>query len=127
MADAITNRKLWENQQQVAYHWTNISDATGEANVAKTLAPSTFVANGGVAAKALDVDSIRWAVQGMSYVKLAWSDGTLAYLCAGSGMDIPRVLQSVVADGTPTMNVTTSGAVANGTYDITIVFNKRFQ
>lgn len=133
MADTVSVRVTRQDDQRYQVHLTNASDGTGEAAVAKAtpsalLIPSTpgvFVAPVSV-----DIESIRWAMQGFSSVKLAWNHTApdVAMLLSGSGYDDyqPGALKDPrSAGGTGALELTTSGATATATYDITIVLVKK--
>src|SRR5574343_1100627 len=92
MADAVTS-PVMRNDRGYCIHLTNLSDGTGETNVVK--ADRSALVLIGTAPKLLSIASIRWAIQGFSYIKLSWhayTDAThtlddTAMLLSGSGYD----------------------------------------
>ncbi|CAB4212999.1 hypothetical protein UFOVP1436_52, partial [uncultured Caudovirales phage] len=120
------------------FHLTCISDATGEAAVAKIVKASYLAdkASDGVARAAplaLDILSCRWAVQGFSSVKLLWDHTTddVAMVLSGSGFQDFTTTGGKAAKcdprsagGTGDLLLTSTGASATATYDISIVVRK---
>lgn len=126
MADTVTTEYIFNGRRRKVLHLTNISDGTGEVNVAKvTLSGITF--NGSQIPTGSAVDMIDYNIQGMSSVRLFWdhtADDEIAILPVGSsaidfnaigGKADPRS-----SGGTGNILLTTNGQVAGGTYDITI-------
>lgn len=133
MADAVTTLVTRQDDQRYQVHLTNASDGTGEAAVAK-VTPSglLIVSTPGVfvAPVSVDIESIRWNIQGFTSVRLAWNHTVpdVAMLLSASGYDdfAPGMLRDPrSAGGTGALQFTTSGATATATYDITIVLVKR--
>jgi hypothetical protein len=121
-------------------HWTNISDATGEVAV-KKLDITTLLANDNLQPNSLDIEEVDWSIQGFASVRILW-DHTIPdvalVLAAGSGYrdfrnnsdplddDGIRALNDPrSAGGTGSILVTTNGALAGATYDISVTFRKR--
>lgn len=138
MADAVTVREVGQTSQQLVLHLTNISDGTGETNVVKA-DKSTYVAPDGAEPASLDIETVRWAVQGMSYVKLTWDAATddTALVLAASGFEDFRCADLEAVPGNAALKdprsaanvgdilLSTVGAVAGGSYDITITLRKQ--
>ena len=129
MADTVDVDVVHNDKQTYVVHLTNVSDATGESNVTK-IDRSALLNTNGVAPIGIDILSVRWAIQGMAYVKLSWDHSTddIAMLLTGSGYESfeefsglkdPR--SSAVTGASGDLLLTTSGATSGGTYDITIV------
>ncbi len=103
-----------------------LSDATGESNVVK-IDKSALLNTIGSEPVAIDIMSVRWNIQGFSYIKISWdhtADDT-AMLLSGNGFDSfeeacglrdPRT-----TGGTGDVLLTSVGAASGATYDITIV------
>lgn len=139
MADAVTNRTLLDSSKQIIVHLTNISDGTGEAAVAKIVKAAVAAAVGGAAPASLELEFARWAIQGFTSVRILddhTADDTLLVL-SGNGYDDftcegqVRDLRSTEglkdprsAGGPGDIVLTTAGAVAGATYDITLGFRK---
>jgi hypothetical protein len=133
MADAVTTSTIHDGRNRIVVHLTNISDGTGETNVAKIDKSAIGVASDGGEADALDLESVRWCIQGMTSVRLLWDHGTDVVACLLSGSGFEDFLEAggvkkdsgTVGDGTGDVLLTTNGAVSGGTYDITLSFAKR--
>jgi hypothetical protein len=140
MADAVTTRNLVDNGKEVIVRLTNISDGTGESNVVK-VDKSALATAKGAEPVALDIAWIRWAIQGFSSIRISFDHGTdvLAAVLSGNGYDdfagshglhdgasAPLLTDSgTPGDGSGDLLLTTAGAAANSTYDITIALRKR--
>jgi hypothetical protein len=137
MADAVTVRTIGETTDQIVVHLTNVSDGTGEAAVVK-VDKSALVASDGGEPAALDIESVRWSIQGFTSVELLWdhtADDT-ALVLTGSGYEdfrcrdldiVPstaRLKDPRSAGGAGDVLLTTNGAVAGATYDITLTLRK---
>ena len=129
MADTVDVDVIHNDKQTYVIHLTNISDGTGEANVTK-IDRSALTNTNGVAPIGIDILEVRWAIQGMTYVKLSWDHTTddVALLLTGSGYDnfgdfsgLKDPRSSVVSGASGDLLLTTIGAAATGTYDITLV------
>jgi hypothetical protein len=139
MADSVTTKILYSDAYRVVLRLTNISDGTGESAVVKwdkSTASAAYYASDGAEPASVEIESCRWAIQGMASVRLLWDHGTddVAMLLCGSGYECPQspgFKDGVVnadprsAGGTGDILLTTQGAAANGTYDITLVLLKR--
>lgn len=148
MADAVTVTRLSPesltlNAAVFVYNFTNISDGTGESNV-KKVDIATLLNFFGVKPNGLRIEQIRWAIQGMTYVKLGWdrtAGQNTAQVLTGNGCEDYRGqvsrsgdggVQDFIklggkadpsqgnADGKGSLMLSTVGAVNTGTYDITI-------
>ena len=148
MAAAVTTITLWPpsgvSASTVVVHLTNVSDGTGETNV-KKVDIAALLNYFGVKPSGIRIEQARWAIQGMTSVKLGW-DRTAAQITAmlltGSGYDDFRGMvakasgsggaQDMIklggiadpsagnADGKGSILLTTAGAVSGATYDITL-------
>lgn len=140
MTDTVTKVTVIETPDELVVHLTSISDGTGESAVSKTTISALAALPGGAAVVALDIEQVRWCIQGMTYVKLAWdhtaaqtalvlanngyddfrgSDGALRNRARTSGLLDPRT-----TGGTGDLKLTTVGAVSGATYDITLWLRK---
>lgn len=138
MADAVVATLVAETQDTLEFHLTCISDGTGEAAVSKIAKASYLAAKAsdGVARAAplaLDILECRWAVQGFSSVKLLWDHTTddVAMVLSGSGyQDFTRTggkaakVDPRSSGGTGDLLLTSTGASATATYDISIIVRK---
>ena len=88
MADTVTTQVLQNTKATYVVHLTNLSDGTGESNVVK-IDKSTLLNVTGVEPRRIIINSIRWAIQGMTYVKLTWDHATdvTAMILNGNGFD----------------------------------------
>lgn len=94
--------------------------------------PKVVLANcslgNGVVASRSSVKEIQWSIQGFSSVRLFWdhaTNATLAVLAQGNGYAefgaLGMLSDPLVGDGTGDILLTSSGALAGATYDITLV------
>lgn len=125
MADTVTSRVVNNSKGKYTVHITGISDGTGESNVVK-IDKSTLLTVAGAEPAALSIGTIRWNVQGFSYVKLHFDHTTddTAMLLSGNGYDdfTPGggLRDPLSAGQTGDLMLTSVGAAAGATYDITI-------
>lgn len=136
MADAVTVRVIQNDAAFYKVHLTNISDGTGESNVVKA-DKSTLTGPGAGEPTRLDIAEARWAMQGMNSVRISWDHTTddMGLVLSGSGYDLFDAINTngaaltglqdpASSGGTGDVLLTTQGATANGTYDITLTFRK---
>ena len=131
MADTVTNTTLKQDDKEVVLHLTCISDGTGESNVVK-VDRSSFAALY-KDTKRLTIRSVRWAIQGFTYIKISWdhtADDT-ALVLNGNGYDEfpegvrdPNTSADTVTGAIGDVLLTSVGAASGATYDITIAFTK---
>lgn len=131
MVDSVTSEYIFSGQRRKLLHLTNISDGTGESGVVKVdLSAITF--NNGVVPTGSAVDAVHYNIQGFASVRLYWdhtTDDEIAILPAGQG-SIDWFAYGGKADprstgGTGDIILTTNGAAAGATYDITIEFRPK--
>ena len=143
MADTVASYVIADTQTAYAIKLVCVSDGTGETNVVKVDKSTLTMLNGSNAAvepAALDVQCLRWNVQGFTSVRLSWDHGTddLFATMSGSGFDdtvsggpvseglgTRGLRDPKTADGTGDILLTSAGAASGATYDITIWFRKR--
>ncbi len=138
MADAVVATLVAETKDTLEFHLTCISDGTGEAAVAKIvkanyLADKAADGSARAAPLGLDILECRWAVQGFASVRLLWDHTTddVAMVLSGNGyQDFTRIggkaakVDPRSAGGTGDLALTSNGAVAGATYDISLVVRK---
>lgn len=127
MVDTVTS-SLYDGGTEIIVHITNISDGTGESSVVKV--DRSALANGSVIKK-LNLQEIRWNIQGFTSVRLYWdhtADNTIMVL-SGNGYEYfkhalvdPNTSADVVTAAIGDVLLTTAGAIAGATYDITMTF-----
>ena len=134
MADAVTAR-IYETDTHLLVHMTNISDGTGESAV-KKVDKSTYTTTDGAEPDSLDIETVRWNVQGFASVRILWDHTTddVALALSGSGYDdfrgdgAARFFQGLKdprsAGDTGDILLTTNGGVSGSTYDITLRLRK---
>lgn len=131
MADAVTNRTLFNGSRDIVIHVTNLSDGTGESGVVK-IDKSTLVGPNGLEPSKLSVLSIRGEVAGME-VKLSFdrtSDVTIAQLAQGSidlnfeGLHGGGLVDNGTGD-TGDVLLTTAGHTTGDSYDLIIRCRKK--
>jgi hypothetical protein len=127
MADTVTSNVMFSatNARRYIVHLTCISDGTGETNVVK-IDKSTLTNGSGVEPTSLKIASIRWNIQGMSYVKLSTdrtTDQTLMVL-SGNGYDnfeaFGHLKEASTTGDTGDLLLSSVGAASGATYDITL-------
>lgn len=127
MADTVTSQIIANGPRYHTVHLTGISDGTGETLVPKVVLANCDLGNG-VAASRSSVKEIQWSIQGFSSVRLFWdhtTDATIAVLAQGNGYAeygaLGMLSDPLVGNGTGDILLTSSGALAGATYDITLV------
>lgn len=140
MADSVSSIVIADTATHHIIHLTNVSDGTGEAAVIKVDKSAIAVAADGAEADSLDIEQVRWAVQGFTSVRLLWdhaADDT-ALVLSGNGYEdfrldadsrgtltaIPSLKDPRTAGGTGDILLTTAGASAGATYDVTLFLRK---
>lgn len=135
MADAVTTNVVSDSDTRYAVHLTNISDGTGESAVVK-VDKSALTAEDAAEPASLDIEEVRWNIQGFTSVRLLWDHTTddVALVLTGNGYEDFRGQPSNVAKkgladprsagGTGDILLTTAGAVSGATYDITLRLRK---
>ncbi len=136
MADTVTTITIedYAGSKYAAYHFTGISDGTGESGVVKIDKSAMAVAQDGAEPAAVDILQVDWNIQGFTYVKLSWdhtTDQTAMLLPAGAGSRaFPKPLGEFylkdprTAGDTGDLLLTSVGAVSGATYDITVYVRK---
>jgi len=130
MADAVAIVTVFQGKRRISLHLTNRSDATGEADVLK-LDISTLTGPTGGAVTKLILEEVQYSIQGFTSVELQTdhtTDDVLLILSAGSGyMDFRDIggLNKNSAGDTGDLLLTTFGATATSTYDITLTFRMK--
>jgi hypothetical protein len=132
MAATVTNTTLevQDPKKFAAVHLTNIYVDTAETAAVK-IDKSGLIGPDGTEPSKLTIMSIRWAIQGYTYVKVLWDHTTdiTALLLTGEGsIDFTDMhingLQDTGSGETGDLCITTIGTTATSTYDITIVVRK---
>jgi len=140
MADAVTNVVVQNDKRIYEVHMTCISDGTGETNVVK-IDRSTLLAQDGAEPSRIDIEKVRWCIQGFTYIKLSFDHTTddVAMVLSNNGyedfasMGDPAAAYSgtyllqdpASAGGTGDLLLTSIGATAGDTYDITLTCRLR--
>lgn len=139
MVDTVATRVVADTKNRYVVHLTNISDGTGESAV-KKVDKSTLLAFDNAEPASLDIEQVRWNIQGMSSVRLLWDHTTddVAMVLCGSGYEDFRGRADLLPDrsesnglrdprssgDTGDILLTTNGQVSGGTYDITLWLRK---
>jgi hypothetical protein len=129
MPDQIETRYLRSGGRLHVINLQNRSDGTGETNAVK-VDVSTLKTPHGQPARYCAIDRIEYDVSGMS-VRLNWDhnvDDEIATLSGGGALDrsaIGGVADPRSAGGTGDILLTTVGASAGASYDITIYFRPK--
>lgn len=140
MADTVSSIVVTDSPRQYVIALTCISDGTGETNVVKVDKSAINPSTAGIEPVALDLQSARWTIQGFTSVQIKWDHtaDVIAALLSGGGYDDytqpgPQLQDLMNLGGradsgtgqTGDILLTSVGASATATYDITLVFRKR--
>lgn len=104
---------------------TYLYNAADETNVVK-IDKSTFTSYDGSEPNIITIKSVRWNIQGFTYVKLSWdhADDDTAYFLSSNGydntLDGGGTRDPASTGGTGDLLLTTAGGATNATYDITL-------
>ena len=126
MADAVNTQDTFTGGNRIVRKFSNISDGTGESSVVK-VDISTLIGPDGVAPSALVIEEAKWDVQGFSSVQLAFDATTddealtMSGNDYGSWVEVGGIQDPQSAGSTGDLVLTTIGATATATYDITLV------
>ncbi len=127
MADTVDVKVVLSGTKYYILHLTNISDGTGESAVIKADISGLIGANG-LAPTGTSIREVAWSIQGFTSVRLFWdhtTDDEIVVLGTGSGIldfsGIGGLVDPRSAGGTGDILLTTAGAAAGSTYDITLV------
>ena len=90
MADRVAVRVILDSPKQHIVRLVCVSDGTGETDVVK-VDKSALTAAGGAEPASLEIESVRWNIQGFSSVIIEWdhTSDDLAYALSGAGYDEP--------------------------------------
>lgn len=139
MADAVSTHVICNTNTHYCVHLVNYSDGTGESNVVK-VDKSTLLSTLGIEPVSLDIEAVRWNVQGFTSVRIYWDHTVddLALVMSGSGQEVfkmadndpsykaPYGLQDPRSAGAPgDIILSTAGTTAGNSYDITLWLRKR--
>ena len=106
-------------------HLTGVSDGTGESDVVK-IDKSAFTSYDGSEPGIINLQSVRWNIQGFSYITLEWDHTTddVAMRLSGNGYDNfaagGGLRDPASSGGTGDLLLTSTGAASGATYDITL-------
>lgn len=131
---------VFESVDQIVIHVAGIQDAVAadEADIV-LIDKSTLVDRTGAEPDALDLEWVRWCMQGVNSIRLEWdrTSDTLMLALSGNGFDdfmgAPDIRGFNNAGGlkdpreagaTGDILLSTQGGAANGTYDLTLWFRK---
>lgn len=136
MANAVTTQVLRNDKVFYKVHLTHIGDGSGEETNVIKVDRSTLLSTAGIEPTLMSIDTVRWCIQGMTYVKLSWDHTTddVAMLLANSGYEdftdaygaTELDKRGIASDpnsagGTGDLFLSTVGAGSGKTYDITIL------
>lgn len=126
MADTTDIQVIHSGPRRYSIKMSSYSDGTGEIDAIK-IDKSTLIGPNGVEPSKLVIEEIEWNLQGYNYVILEWdrtTDQEIAVLGTSSGYKNYRPVGGLcdnATGGTGDLVLTTSGAVAGASYDITLV------
>jgi len=128
MADAVTSQTLLDGPRNVVMKFTNVSDGTGEAAVAK-VTPSALSG----APTEVSIYQVEYSTTGMS-VNILW-DATADVLALALPTDMSDTMKFYKFGGIPNnagagktgiINITTVGHTAGDTYTVTLHMVKKY-
>jgi hypothetical protein len=131
MADRVDTLDVFSGRDKLIRRISCLSDGTGETNVIKW-DKSTFVNWSGLEPARGGLYMIQWSIQGFSSIELMWdhtTDDEAKTLAAGNGMwvvgqtpglDSGILWDPASAGQTGDLLLTSRGAIANASYDITL-------
>lgn len=131
MADTVASNVIFSGERKYAIQLTCVSDGTGETNVTK-VDISTLLNLAGQPCTRTAIEEIKWDVQGFSSVRLSWDHTTddVAAIMSGRGAvsyaHLGYLFDPQSAGGTGDLLLTSVGAAAGATYDITVVLQLRY-
>jgi len=127
MADVVSTQVIQKGPRYYIARFTNISDGTGESLVTK-VDISTLDLGDGTAPTKTSIKEIQYSIQGFTSVRLYWdhsTDDIIDVLAVGNGYreygSLGFLNDPGSAGGTGNILLTTAGASATATYDITLV------
>lgn len=128
MADTVNVQKLADGHRNVVYHLTNESDGTGESEVTKI----DISALNAPVPTSLSLMEANWSVSS-GYVVLEWDHTTNdeMLVCNGSNAisfaEVGGLPDPKASGGTGDIVLTTDGFADGDSYDLTLVFKKKFK
>lgn len=131
MADTVTSKIVFESQNRLIMHFTNVSDGSGESAVAK-VNKSAFTGPNGLEPTHLAIEKIMYDVAAVR-VLLQWdhtTDETIAVLQESSELDWYQdgkgaYLMDAETGGTGDILLTTANQTVGDGYDITLFMRKK--
>jgi hypothetical protein len=125
MADTVDVQYIHSGPRKIVVKFSGYSDGTGEVDAIK-VDKSTLVGPNGAEPSKLVVEEIEWNLRGYNYLILEWdrtSDQEIAVLASGGYKDYRAYggLCDNASGGTGDIILTSSGAVAGSSYDISMV------
>jgi hypothetical protein len=126
MADTVTVKAITKGQRRNVYQFTGISDGTGEVAVSKLDITTLTKPNGNIPTYSR-IEEIKWDVQGFTSVRLLWdhtADDVIALMSGRGAVSYEHVgglIDPKSAGGNGAILLTSVGAIAGATYDITVV------
>lgn len=128
MADAVTTNVLRSGGKRYVIHMTSISDGTGETAVVKVNLSTLLTVDYPPQVPTYStIDYVQWGIQGFTSVRLLWdhtTDDVAVLMPAGWGVvdffPVGGLVDPRSAGGTGNILLTSAGAAAGATYDITL-------
>jgi|TARA_R100001510_G_C7649146_1_gene206545 hypothetical protein len=133
MADAVASQTILDGERLAVLRFTNVSDGTGESNVAKVDVSALAANSAGQACTEVSIQRIYWACIGMS-VRLDF-DATTNVLAIGLPADstgdeyydsFTGIPNNAGTGKTGDILFTTTGASANDTYMVILELIKKY-
>ena len=137
MADTVTVKQIFDGIRYCVYQFTNESDGTGESSVKKIdlddLVGTNGALEGGVRPSSLVAIDASWTVSGFNYVVAKWDrtpDQVIAVMAGTDGFNYesvsgkPDPLRGQA--GTGDITFTTDGGADGSSYNITMMFRKKY-
>ena len=133
MADAVASQTILDGERLAVLRFTNVSDGTGESNVAKVDVSALAANSAGKSCTEVSIQRIYWACIGMS-VRLDF-DATTNVLAIGLPADstgdeyydsFTGIPNNAGTGKTGDILFTTTGASANDTYVVILELIKKY-
>jgi len=133
MADAVASQTILDGERLAVLRFTNVSDGTGESNVAKVDVSALAANSAGKSCTEVSIQRIYWACIGMS-VRLDF-DATTNVLAIGLPADstgdeyydsFTGIPNNAGTGKTGDILFTTTGASANDTYMVILELIKKY-
>ncbi len=138
MVDTVTVTKIFDGIKYAIYEFSNKSDGTGESAVRKIsmadLVSDSGTSDNGRRPTSLSLVDASWTVTGFNYVEALWSrppsNKQIILMSGTDGVNLSSVGNkrdpSRALGGTGDILLTTNGGASGSSYDIRMMFKKKY-